>query len=373
MGKQDGLSAVDLFAGAGGFSLAARDLGIRVRIAVELDKHAAATYRHNFIHRRRSRPLLAPHDIRTIDWKKTLAKAKLKPLECSILMGGPPCQGFSTHRINDTGVGDPRNELLASYFDALAIIQPATFVVENVTGMLWDRHSEYLDEFMDSAEAIGYTVLEPAILNARDFGIPQNRKRVFIVGWRSELMIEPAWPPSPTHFPPDSEEVLVRGKRPFVTAATVFATPLSKSDSNAIHINHSDEMLRVFRETPKNGGSRSESGRVLPCHEHHDGHRDVYGRIRLEDPGPTMTTACINPSKGRFLHPLEDHGITARHAARFQGFPDSFRFEGGLFASARQIGNAVPPQLGRRVLRVLKNALEEHALADGRSAVRKRS
>lgn len=362
MEKQELLTAVDLFAGAGGFSLAARDLGIRVRLAVEVDRHAAATYHRNFVHRRRSRPMLVDDDIRDIVWEDTLEKASLAPGECSILMGGPPCQGFSTHRIKDAGVGDPRNELLHSYFDALAVIQPETFVVENVTGILWDRHADYVDEFMSSAEEVGYTVCEPIILNARDFGVPQNRKRVFIIGWRSDLDLDPAWPPAPTHFAPESHEVLHLGKRAFTTAASVFNKPLRKDDPNNVHINHSSELIEVFRQTPKDGGSRADSGRVLPCHANHDGHRDVYGRIRLDQPGPTMTTACINPSKGRFLHPTKNHGITARHAARFQGFPDSFVFEGGLFAAARQIGNAVPRQLGHHVLRVLKSALELYAV-----------
>ncbi|MEA2465586.1 MAG: (cytosine-5)-methyltransferase 1, partial [Acidobacteriota bacterium] len=184
-----------------------------------------------------------------------------------------------------------------------------------------------------------------------------NRKRVFIVGWRRDLALRPAWPPQPTYFKPSSEEVLVGGRRPFRTAASVFEKPLDVLDPNKVHINHSPELIRVFESTPLNGGSRHESSRVLPCHDGHNGHRDVYGRIRLGEPGPTMTTACINPSKGRFLHPTENHGITARHAARFQGFPDGFIFEGGLFAAARQIGNAVPRQMGRRVLRVLKRAL----------------
>jgi DNA (cytosine-5)-methyltransferase 1 len=365
MAKQDLLTAIDLFAGAGGFSLAARDLRIPVRIAVEVEKHAAATYRRNFARDGDQPTILLAEDIRTIKWKETLRKAGLAPGECSILMGGPPCQGFSTHRIKDAGIDDPRNELLHSYFDALAIIKPATFVVENVTGILWERHSDYLDRFIASAEAIGYTVQAPTILNARDFGVPQNRKRVFIIGCRSDLNLTPEWPPAPTYFPPDSDDVLYSRRKAFNTAISVFGKPLRKNDPNAIHINHSEELIEVFQNTPRNGGSRAQSGRILPCHKNHNGHRDVYGRIRLEEPGPTMTTACINPSKGRFLHPIEDHGITARHAARFQGFPDTFTFEGGLFAAARQIGNAVPRQLGQRVLGVLKVALEQQA-ASGR-------
>jgi DNA (cytosine-5)-methyltransferase 1 len=123
----------------------------------------------------------------------------------------------------------------------------------------------------------------------------------------------------------------------------------------------SGELVKAFKNTPKNGGSRSDSGRHLPCHKNHNGHKDVYGRIDPSRPGPTMTTACINPSKGRFVHPTQNHGISARHAARFQGFPDSFKFDGGLMASGKQIGNAVPIKLGEAVIGAIITGLGNQA------------
>lgn len=123
-------------------------------------------------------------------------------------------------------------------------------------------------------------------------------------------------------------------------------------------MNHSLELIEVFKSTPLNGGSRRDSGRVLPCHDGHSGHSDVYGRINPSQPGPTMTTACINPSKGRFVHPTEHHGITLRQAARFQTFPDWFVFQGGLMAAGEQIGNAVPIRLGEILLRTIAEGIE---------------
>jgi DNA (cytosine-5)-methyltransferase 1 len=120
---------------------------------------------------------------------------------------------------------------------------------------------------------------------------------------------------------------------------------------------HGKELLATFARTPANGGSRKDSGRVLPCHEDHDGHRDVYGRINPKMPAPTMTTACINPSKGRFVHPTKHHGITLRQAARIQSFPDWFIFEGGLMAGGVQVGNAVPVDLAKALLVPLKKAV----------------
>jgi DNA (cytosine-5)-methyltransferase 1 len=122
---------------------------------------------------------------------------------------------------------------------------------------------------------------------------------------------------------------------------------------------HSQKLVNFFKEVPLNGGSRrdAESARVLKCHKEHTGHSDVYGRINPNRPGPTMTTACINPSKGRFVHPTEHHGITLRHAARFQTFPDNFVFEGGLMAGGVQVGNAVPVRMGKHLLIPIADAL----------------
>jgi len=344
------LTAVDLFAGAGGFTIAAQQSGIRVLAAVEIDKHACATYKANLIVGKENPPVLIEQDINSIQPAYLMKQANLRVQQCDILMGGPPCQGYSTHRINSTGVGDPRNELLIRYFDFVKALKPKAFVVENVSGLLWPRHADYLKRFFRLAREAGYDVRDPTLLNARDYGVPQNRRRVFIIGFRNDLKVELAWPPERTHFAPASEEVR-NGSRPaWITAGEVFKTDLREDDPNAIHMNHSPELVRVFESTPKDGGSRAQSNRTLRCHKDHDGHKDVYGRIDPSKPGPTMTTACVNPSKGRFLHPTENHGICVRHAARFQTFPENFEFEGGLMASAVQIGNAVPIELGKAVL-----------------------
>jgi DNA (cytosine-5)-methyltransferase 1 len=344
------LTGYDIFAGAGGFSLAARRVGVDIRAAVEIDPHAAATYRANFIEGQKCAPSLFEQDIASIDWAHVLKTTRLQSGKCDLLLGGPPCQGFSVHRLKGAGVKDPRNSLLLRYFDCISAVKPRAFVVENVSGLLWPRHSEYLQAFMTLAYSSGYRILGPTVLNARDYGVPQNRKRVFIVGIRTDIEAECEWPPKPTHFAPSSREVMEDGQNAWLTAAAVFRKPLKKCDPNAFHMQPSETMRAVFASTPHNGGSRHQSCRVLSCHKGHDGHKDVYGRIDPDRPGPTMTTACINPSKGRFVHPTEDHGISARHAARFQTFPDDFCLRGGITAAGRQIGNAVPILLGEAVV-----------------------
>lgn len=352
------LNAIDLFAGAGGFSLAAKEVGIKIRAAVEIDKNACETHFKNFADGEKNDLILINDDINNLKPSDFANKIGLSKNECDIFIGGPPCQGFSSHRVNDGGINDPRNKLLIRYFDFVKAIKPKVFVVENVTGLLWQRHAEYLNKFLNLAQKSNYNIYGPTKLNAKDYGVPQNRNRIFIVGIRSNLNIELNWPPKQTHFDPNSDEVKKMGLPSWKTSSFVFDKPLRKDDPNAIHMNHSDKLIHVFKSTPKNGGSRSQSNRILKCHKDHNGHKDVYGRINLDKPGPTMTTGCVNPSKGRFLHPTENHGICLREAARFQSFPDDFIFYGGLMACSTQIGNAVPPELGKAVLKVIVESLD---------------
>lgn len=357
--------ACDLFAGAGGFSLGAHEAGITVAAAVEWDRHAAETYRRNLILKRRCEARFYESDITSLDPYQVKQEAFSPGSGCDILLGGPPCQGFSTHRIRNAGVDDPRNGLLLRYFEYVQVLRPAYFLVENVPGLLWPRHRKYLNDFYSLSEESGYGVLEPATLNARDFGVPQNRKRVFLLGYdRSRVTTPTFWPPAPTHASPTARSQLPK----WVSASVAFSKPPRADDPNNIHMNHGPELIEAFKRTPINGGSRHESGRVLPCHVGHTGHRDVYGRIDPSTPGPTMTTACINPSKGRFVHPTANHGITLRQAARLQSFPDWFEFSGGLMAGGIQVGNAVPVLLAKALLTPIRDAVISLKRAEGRSA-----
>ena len=353
------LNCVDLFAGAGGFSLAARQAGLTVRLAVEHNRHAAATYRKNIcVGEEPTR--LVEDDIRTLSPVKLRNDTFSDGDNCDVLLGGPPCQGFSTHRLNDAGVADERNDLIHVYFDFVKAFAPKLFLMENVPGMLWPRHEEALKRFYAEGEEAGYTVLEPVTVDARDYGLPQRRKRVFILGLSCELSVQDLrWPPPPTH----GSEVARRAApelQSWLACASAF-TAVDGVDVNDVHMKHGQTLVDAFARTPLNGGSRQASGRMLDCHKGHDGHNDVYGRIDPGKPAPTMTTACINPSKGRFVHPTLNHGITVRQAARIQTFPDWFVFEGGLMSAGEQVGNAVPVALGKHLIEHLLPLLRQRA------------
>jgi DNA (cytosine-5)-methyltransferase 1 len=358
------MRCVDLFAGAGGLSLAAKDARHQVVAAVERDEHACATYKKNLM-KGRSKTRLYSDDILELSPQTLKRRHFSSGTQCDLLLGGPPCQGFSAHRIKDAGVGDPRNKLVLRYFEFVKVLRPKAFLMENVPGILWPRHKSFLAALRREAKRAGYTMYEPVVLDARDYGVPQRRKRVFVLGVRSDIQLKSPWPPLPTHG--SKQDVKANSAlQPWVPAREVFKKVRS-DDPNNIHMNHSPEMIKVFRSTPANGGSRHQSSRVLPCHADHDGHKDVYGRIDPRQPGPTMTTACVNPSKGRFVHPVANHGISVRHAARFQTFPDWFEFEGGLTAAARQIGNAVPVLLGKVLLTFLAKNMTANRKRKGQS------
>lgn len=366
------ISAIDLFAGAGGLSLSAINLGINLLAAVEIDLDSCRTYENNIINKKSPMTRMYNEDITYLSPKKFRDDLNLKSRELDLLIGGPPCQGFSEHRIKGDGISDPRNSLLIRYFDFVRELRPKVFVVENVPGLLWERHELYLQKFKNLSTRNGYKLVGPDKLNAKDFGVPQNRTRVFIMGIRTDIFSKSIiWPPQMTHYKPGS------GVPEWRTASEVFQTPpkwalkvlkkkidknileklsfgetilSKKKDPSAIHMNHTNDLKKRFAMTPVNC-SREDVDFRLPCHDNgYDGHKDVYGRIKLAQPGPTITTGCFNPSKGRFLHPWQNHGITIRHSARFQTFPDDFIFEGGLTSQAKQVGNAVPIKLGEVVL-----------------------
>lgn len=347
------VTACDLFAGAGGFSLGAHLANIKVAAAIELNRWAADTYETNLVRTGLTPAHVYRDDVTILD-PATVRRERGLDHGCDILLGGPPCQGFSTHRIKNAGVGDPRNALLLRYFEYVRVLRPTFFLVENVPGLLWPRHKPFLESFYTLAAEAEYGLLDPVVLNARDYGVPQNRKRVFLLGYDRRKTESPKnWPPRPTHAEPGSRADLAD----WVASHEVFSRPPPPGDINDVHMKHGPDLIAAFQKTPANGGSRLDSGRTLPCHAEHRGHFDVYGRINPAAPAPTMTTACVNPSKGRFVHPTQHHGITLRQAARIQSFPDWFTFKGGLMAGGVQVGNAVPVDMAKALLEPLYAAV----------------
>jgi DNA (cytosine-5)-methyltransferase 1 len=347
------LTLVDLFAGCGGMTRGFEDSGaFRSVFAVEFDRDAAATYAANFGEHVACGPI---EDVASFP-------------AADVVIGGPPCQGFSP--LNREAVGFERRGLWREYLRALEAVEPSAFVMENVPELL--RSAEFA-EFRRQAEALGFAV-EAEILNAADFGVPQRRRRAIVIGTRSGV---PAMP-SPTHAEGGSPSFVTQrdtkdGDPPgWVTfREAVDGLPLAP-DGRRWHRprNPRPESVRRYKAVPRDGGDRfamqrnldrAGLGELVPrCwREKPRGTTDVFGRLWWDRPALTIRTEFYKPEKGRYLHPSAHRPITVREAARLMSFPDDFLLpeDQSMSSVARQVGNAVPPLLARRIAESLAAAL----------------
>jgi DNA (cytosine-5)-methyltransferase 1 len=336
---------IDLFAGCGGMTRGFLDSKrFKSVFAVELDRDAAATYRKNFGDHVAEAPIEDVAKFRSAD----------------IVIGGPPCQGFSP--LNRHAAGFERRGLWREYLRALEQAQPQAFVMENVPELLVS--SEYA-EFKKRAEnQLGFTVDEQ-ILNAADYGVPQRRRRAIAIGVREG---EVPWPEK-THTEPGTASALPA----WVTfRAAVKGLPL-RPDGKSWHRARSPRTFSVrrYKAVPRDGGNRFQMqenldkaglGDLVPrCwREKPTGTTDVFGRLWWDRPAYTIRTEFYKPEKGRYLHPSAHRPITVREAARCMSFEDDFVFleDQTMTSVARQIGNAVPPLLARRIAETLAAHLD---------------
>lgn len=267
---------------------------------------------------------------------------KLQPGDLDLLAACPPCQGFSAMRTKNGSRRnrDARNDLV---FDVLRIVRsmkPKTVMLENVPGLARDRRHA---AFRKGLESLGYRVTSD-VLNTVDFGVPQRRRRLVLL---ASTATKPEFAP--------------KARRRRTVRDLIEKLPPPERSGDPLHnysIMRSRRVRCLIRRIPRNGGSRRALGvgKQLPCHQRLRGFWDVYGRMAWDKPAPTITGGCINPSKGRFLHPRANRAITLREAALLQTFPKSYRFplDRGRYPVALLIGNALPPEFIRRHASALK-------------------
>ncbi len=338
---------MDLFAGCGGMTLGfERSERFHSTFAVECDEAAAATYERNF----------GPHiEAKRIEQIETFPK-------CDVIIGGLPCQGFSL--LNMNGVGLERRALWRQYLRALEEAEPSTFVMENVPELL--RSAEY-QAFVRAARKLGFTV-DGRVLNAADYGVPQTRKRAFVIGSR---LGAPLWPEQQFYAPESGPE----GAAPWRTFREAVKglprKPTGKSWHNAR--NPRTKSLERYETIPGQGEGRFDLAERRPditpdCWlRKKSGSTDVFGRLWWDRPAFTIRTEFYKPEKGRYLHPAEHRPITIREAARCMSFPDDFILpeDQAMTTIAKQVGNAVPPLLAQRVAEVVAAQLDEAGGQDG--------
>src|SRR6266545_1984303 len=324
-------TAIDVFSGCGGVTEGLRRAGFKVIAAVENNSVAAKTYRLNHPSTK-----LLELDIRQLDGKKWMRELGIKRGELDLLVGCPPCQGFSTLRTRNGTCWnrDPRNNLVDDMLKLVKQMRPKAVIMENVPRL---GEKKVFREFANALDALKYSV-KWDIVDVQRFAVPQRRRRLFLVaGHGFEI-----------RFPREAR------KNPNVKTAIGHLKPAGKS-GDSLHDMPENRSLKVRERItmiPKNGGSRLDLPERLhlACHKRFDGFKDVYGRMAWKDVAPTITGGCFNPSKGRFLHPSGNRNITMREAALLQSFRKRYKFDvrDGKQEIALMIGNALPPELVRR-------------------------
>jgi DNA (cytosine-5)-methyltransferase 1 len=368
--------SVDLFCGAGGMSLGFKQAGFHVSAAVDVDENNVHTHRKNF-----PDCFAWQADLSEVSGERLRRETGIHSQTIDTVFAGPPCQGFSL--IGKRKHSDPRNFLLFDLARLIGELSPSYFVVENVAGILLGSARNTLEEFVQRVETCGYSVVKPIqVLDAAKFGVPQRRRRVFLLGHRAK-MPPPAYP-TPPASPRKRNQLnspnvwdaigdLPRiGEYEYLYEDDTFLGKLGEPShyarilrgeieepenrrpneptngnglSGCLRTRHSDETIRRFRGT-KQGCTEKVSR---------------FYRLSKNGLAPTQR-AGTGPAQGSFMaprpiHPFQDRCITVREAARLHSFPDWFQFHPTKWHGFRQIGNSVPPILARAVAMSIKRAL----------------
>ncbi len=352
------IRTLDLFAGAGGLSLGFERsaVGFTPVYGVEIDPAAARTYKRNFGCPVYDGPI---EDLDAFE-------------DADVILGGPPCQGFSPlGRDRDDVSRAHLNELWQHYLRAVRQVRPQAFVIENVPEFQRSAQFARLLQLMSDDKALRGYRYAYGVLNAADYGVPQTRRRGILIAVKGRKPV--AWPPRPTHGPDSATGTSSVTVRDAFTTPTVLNFEPTSTDIGTDTTGRQDlhfrrnplaSSLERYRAIPP-GGNRFDLAVNRPdltprCWaEKPTGTTDVMGRLWWDRPSVTIRTEFFKPEKGRYLHPEAHRPITHREAARLQSFPDDFEFEGTKTEVARQIGNAVPPLLGVAIARHLSEAIKD--------------
>jgi DNA (cytosine-5)-methyltransferase 1 len=359
---------VDLFAGAGGLSLGFEQAGFDIAAAVEIDPIHCATHERNFP---LTRTVCA--SVISLSGRELRKRAGLGDADIDVVFGGAPCQGFSL--IGKRALDDERNQLVFHFVRLIRELKPKYFVFENVKGLTLGQHSKFLHELIEALQDAGYNVLTPyQVLNASAYGVPQDRKRLFLMGARKGLKL-------PSYPKPMARSVTVGDAIGDLPDADKFKSLLTgdsvrtKWETQALYA----RQLRGLERDPLDFGYQRDFDKALLSSSLRTEHTELSKtRFRATFPGQTEPVsrfrklpvdglcntlrAGTDSARGAFtsprpIHPTEPRVITVREAARLHSFPDWFRFHATKWHGFRQIGNSVPPLLGRAVASEVIKAL----------------
>jgi len=385
---RDDLNVIDLFCGTGGFSKGLENAGgFNVVYGIDLLPLSVSTFRLNHEH-----ALGIAGDIRSVRRSDVATQLRLDRGGVDVIVGGPPCQGFSSIRPHrGSNFDDPRNNLFEEFAAYVGFWRPSVFVFENVVGLATHKQGSDLAAIIEAFARLGYET-DWRVLNAAHFGVPQKRERLVLIG--AEAGIPIMWP-KPTHrgkfktigvkdrqrhLSPSEPDLLNQespelpdalsvmdaiGDLPKIAsgeAATTYTDPPSndyqrdrRADADELSLHGSTRHTAKMLEIISYAGSNISS---IPPHLITSGFSSCYSRLAPDEPSPTITVNFVHPASNKCIHPYLDRALTPREGARIQSFDDTFRFAGdNRSVIAKQIGNAVPPLLGKALGAAIRTML----------------
>jgi DNA (cytosine-5)-methyltransferase 1 len=367
---------IDLFAGAGGLTTGFHLAGFDSLCAIDIDTKALATYQHNYPNAK-----VINQDIRLVNPCELRSWLNLQQEELSVMIGGPPCQGFSKNvPAGERNLNDSRNQLYKTFLEFVQEFRPINVVMENVSEILKAYEGVVKNEITKQLELLGYKVVSTS-LNAANYGIPQTRTRAFFVASLNKLPDLPQqthYQPKKSNFkaknicssqlnlfePSISSIVTVRdaiedlppldaGQEytgegyPSIPQSTYQSIIRTKSTRIVNHIARALSPIQTARvRLLKEGQDARDLPSELAPKKHYSG---AYGRLYWDQPARTITRWVFHPGSGRFFHPTQNRTITIREAARLHSYPDNFHFLGTYTDMASQIGESVPPLLAKAI------------------------
>jgi len=326
------INYIDLFAGAGGISKGFElEKGFENIFSIDCDKNSCKTYRENF-----PSHTMLEKNIEELSKKEILELTRGK--EVDVIIGGTPCQGFSmAGNIGRTFLDDPRNQLFKEFARIVSILNPKFFIIENVARIYHHNKGKTREEIFALFKKLGYKI-DCEFLNAADYGVPQKRKRLFIIGNR--LGFENKFPGKTVNDHKTVGEEI--GRLPQLSSGEASEIP------NHVAMNHSEQMLHKMSFV-SNGGTREQ----IP-EEIRPKSGDVRKYIRYDKDKPSV---CVTGDMRKIFHYSQNRALTVRELAKLQSFPDDFIFLGSTISQQQQVGNAVPPLLAQSVARTIKQQL----------------
>ncbi|HHX8263178.1 TPA: DNA cytosine methyltransferase [Vibrio diabolicus] len=321
--RDDGLNFVSVFCGGGGLDLGFALAGFKPLFSSDIIEHGCNTIRQNL-----PGHLVEPHDISQLSGRYVVDKVKQ---DVDFVIGGPPCQSFSILGRRGS-IKDPRGQLVFEYARFINEISPKGFLFENVPGILTVNKGEDWEELKEFFRSETGYVLSTAKLNSADYGVPQLRNRVILIGMKDDKFT--GWPQA-ERFPEDSLEV-ASGHPPYL--ASKYALEMLDNTPNHIKRVHSERVFNRYSKIPQGGRCKV----------------DRTDRIDAEKPSGTVLVGSGGGGGRPFIHPFEHRHLTVREAARLQSFPDWWEFSGPGTWQYRQVGNAVPPIMAMKIAEKLK-------------------